>query len=140
MPIRVFVYGSLKNGQGNHRLLAKAKFLGRSYIEGNYRMVSLGGFPGVIRHESIPMNRIVGEVYQVDEDTLQSLDVLEGHPRFYKRDKVPTSHKNAWCYFLPHEYGDKYPQIAHVWRPSNEEREWMAGAFKLEEPCASSPM
>lgn len=136
MPIRVFVYGTLKNGHGNHRLLARSgsKYLGRCFIEGRYKMLSLGGFPGIVSSGQVPMNRVVGEVYQVDEDTLQSLDWLEGHPKFYERRKVPTPFKNAWCYFLPEAYlthqtpaGVAYADVGCIWRPTEEEALWFKG-------------
>ena len=131
MPIRVFVYGSLKNGKGNHRLLANSKYLGRCYIEGKQRLLSLGGFPGLVKDDSLPMNRIVGEVYQINDETLQALDWLEGHPRFYKREKVATPFKNAWAYYLPAEYlGKGYPDAGSCWHASPDEHEWMRGAVE----------
>lgn len=123
MPIRVFVYGTLKQGHGNHRLLAQAKFLGRCAVEGPHRLVSLGGFPGLVEKPNLDPHKIVGEVYQVNEDTLQALDFLEGHPRFYERRKVSTPFKNAWTYYLPEAYLDNgaYPQVGACWRPNAEE-------------------
>lgn len=129
MPIRVFVYGTLKNGHGNHRLLASSKFLGRSYIEGRYKMLSMGGFPGLVAAATLPECRISGEVYQVSEEVFQALDYLEGHPRFYERMKVPTQYKNAWAYFLPAAYLDRnYVDAGTCWQPSQAEAEWLAGA------------
>jgi gamma-glutamylaminecyclotransferase len=129
MPIRVFVYGSLKQGKGNHRLLEQSKFLGRCMIEGPHRMISLGGYPGLVRKEDLPPRKIVGEVYQVNEETLQSLDWLEGHPRFYERHKVETPFKNAWVYYLPEGYLDRHPDAGQIWQSSEEERAWFTGAI-----------
>jgi gamma-glutamylcyclotransferase (GGCT)/AIG2-like uncharacterized protein YtfP len=127
MPIRVFVYGTLKQGHGNHRLLAQSKFLGRCVLTGPFRLISLGGFPGLVEvGESDEDQDISGEVYQVSEDVLQSLDMLEGHPRFYTRYKITTPYKNAWAYFLPPEYlKGGYPQIALTWQPRPDEREFL---------------
>lgn len=128
MPIRVFVYGSLKNGHGNHVLLAQSKFLGRCYIEDRHRLLSLGGYPGLVADASLPVQKVVGEVYQVTEDTLQTLDHLEGHPRYYERRKVATPFKNAWAYFLPPAYLERgYPQSGMCWLPSQDELSWMQG-------------
>lgn len=128
MPIRVFVYGTLKRGHGNHRLLAQSKFLGRCVIRGKYQMVSLGGFPGLVEAPmDAPEVPISGEVYQVNDDTLLSLDFLEGHPRFYERFKISTPYKNAWAYFLPQAYiGKGYPPVDTAWNPTDEEREFLA--------------
>jgi gamma-glutamylcyclotransferase (GGCT)/AIG2-like uncharacterized protein YtfP len=127
MPIRVFVYGSLKKGLGNHRLLEKSKYLGRCFVEGRYKMLNLGGFPGLVQSGQFAETRIVGEVYQITEDTLRSLDWLEGHPRFYTRHKLATPWKNAWCYFLPDTYVGRYGEVPHIWRPTQEEQEWFKG-------------
>lgn len=128
MPIRVFVYGSLKNGKGNHRLLSGSKYLGRCYVEGRHRLLSLGGFPGLVKSDDLEPQKVVGEVYQVNEETLQSLDWLEGHPRFYCREKVPTPFKNAWAYFLPAEYLNKgYPDVGMCWHATADEHDWMQG-------------
>ena len=133
MPIRVFVYGSLKKGHGNHRLLEGAKSLGRCFIEGRYRMLSLGGFPGLVQSDKLESMKIVGEVYQIGEDQLRSLDFLEGHPKFYERQKVQTPWKNAWCYFLPESYLEGYPPVGNIWRPTEEELEWFRGLEPTKE-------
>ena len=56
-------------------------------------MVSLGGFPGVKFNENAS-GRIIGEVYDVDTETLKRLDMLEGYDpkrkemNMYSRVKV----------------------------------------------------
>jgi gamma-glutamylaminecyclotransferase len=139
MPIRAFVYGSLKKGLGNHRLLEQSKFLGRCFIEGRYKFLSLGGFPGLVMDDSSAITRVVGEVYQINEDALRSLDWLEGHPRFYKRHKVATPWKNAWCYFLPQSYIGRYGEVDHIWKPTAEELDWFKGLTppKEDATCGS---
>jgi gamma-glutamylaminecyclotransferase len=126
---RVFVYGSLKAGQPNNRALAGATYLGRCYLEGPYKMVSLGHFPGVIETGvAEDRNRILGEVYEVTEDVLHTLDLIEGHPSFYNRRKVATPWKNAWCYFLPREYLTTRQEVeTGIWRATDAETEFMRG-------------
>lgn len=79
---KVFVYGSLKKGFGNHPLIDNptTRLLGEYFLDGA-EMFSLGSFPGVIRGEG----RVTGELYEVDDSTLRDLDRLEGHPTFYER-------------------------------------------------------
>lgn len=131
--IRVFVYGTLKEGHYNHILLSEGKgtrFLGRCYIEGSYRMVDMGSFPGVLQvtPDALDPCRIYGEVYRVDEETLYALDMLEGHPSFYRREKVETPWKKAWMYFLPSNYERTKTVVdTGVWRPSPEESEFVWG-------------
>lgn len=127
-PPRVFVYGTLKQGKSNHRALGSSVCLGRCYLEGNYVMVSLGHFPGVVETSDKRTNRIVGEVYEVSEDVLHTLDLIEGHPTFYTRRKVQTPFKNAWCYFLPEDYLTTRTEIGDgIWQPTDAEREFMRG-------------
>lgn len=129
--IRVMVYGSLKKGHGNSGALEGAEFLGRCYLEGNYRMLNLGWFPAVVAHNrsELPAARIYGEVYLINEDTLYTLDCIEGHPTFYERKKVNTPFKKAWCYFLPETELDssrEWVETGH-WQPDQEELEFWRG-------------
>ena len=83
---KVFVYGTLKSGFGNHRLMeGRSTFITKDKIKG--KMVSLGGFPGVVPDDD---RSVVGEVYEVTDECLKALDRLEGHPSFYKRTPVVT--------------------------------------------------
>lgn len=83
---RVFVYGTLREGEGNyHRLLAPAQPVSRGRTLPEFTMLHLGGFPGVMAGGR---TSIVGEVFSVTDEVLQNLDRLEGHPMFYKRTPV----------------------------------------------------
>ena len=110
----VFVYGTLKKGFGNHRLLEKAHFLGEAYLR-RTKMVDLGAYPAVITGGK---KDVMGEIYQVDDETLARLDRLEGHPSFYERRqvKVFSVFQNvdtfiAWCYFMPQLSQVKHPAV-----------------------------
>ncbi len=125
---RVLVYGSLKAGHGNHPLLHGSTFLGRMALPGPYVMLDLGFYPGVVRKQGGDTATISAEVYQVSEETLYALDCLEGHPTYYKREKVETPWKKAWCYFLPESYLTKDIEVVEdgVWQPNEEEQAWLA--------------
>lgn len=97
---RVFVYGTLKSGYGNNRLLASSEFIGEAVTEEAFHLCELGAFPGMLEadeHEGDPL-LVSGEVWEVDEKTFASLDRLEGHPTFYKRRTLDTSEGKAWGY------------------------------------------
>lgn len=106
---RIFCYGTLMKGHGNHRLLLKetTKALGKASTPSAFTMVHLGGFPGIIRGGE---TSIQGEVYEVDAETLARLDRLEGHPDFYRREPIEGllmpdgSHLDAEVYVLPASY------------------------------------
>jgi len=93
-----FVYGTLKQGFHNHRVMKHAggEFVGEATLSGA-TMYSLGGFPGIVLDDSD--NTVVGEVYSVKD--FAPLDYLEGYPSFYDRKVVETSLGKAWVYFLP---------------------------------------
>lgn len=82
---KVFTYGTLKKGFGNHYLLKDSSFLGEVKTLPEFTMISLGGFPGILTggHTSIS-----GEVYEVNTETLAKLDRLEGHPTWYRRTPI----------------------------------------------------
>lgn len=97
-PARVFVYGTLKRGGGNHRLLeaSGARFLGNHQIAGT--MHDYGAFPAVTLDGS---GTVHGEVYEVSTVTLERLDRLEGTPSFYQRARVSMSTgMDAWVYVM----------------------------------------
>jgi len=95
----VAVYGTLKRGFGNHRVIAPGQFLGTDTTPG-FVMHSLGGFPGVVRGDGT----IHIEVYAVDDQTMGSLDCLEGYRAsdplrgFYDRVQIDTRFGRAWLY------------------------------------------
>lgn len=91
----VFVYGSLRRGGANHRLLEKARFLGVHTTPPDYCMLDLGPYPGVIQPGE---TAIAGEVYGISSRVLADLDALEDYPRSYTRVKIPTPWGEAWIY------------------------------------------
>jgi gamma-glutamylcyclotransferase (GGCT)/AIG2-like uncharacterized protein YtfP len=109
--IKVFVYGTLKRGYGNHRLLiGRSIFVGADSIRG--KLYDLGNFPGVWHGNDL----VQGEVYKIaGPEVLRDLDCLEGHPRFYKRTRVTTSAGlRVFVYMLP--TAERYSYLAEgVW-------------------------
>jgi gamma-glutamylcyclotransferase (GGCT)/AIG2-like uncharacterized protein YtfP len=85
MTTRVLVYGSLLKGEPNHRLLARAAFVGAVRTTAEFTLHDLGAFPGMVAGGA---DTIAGEVYEVDAATLADLDRLESHPRWYKRTPI----------------------------------------------------
>ena len=101
----VFVYGTLRKGFRNHYLLSSSKFIGYGMTKDKYSLYA-DGIPYVVK---IPNTQIKGEVYEVDKNTLDVLDDLEGHPDFYRRELVDVivNRKTiqAWIYFYPYPEG-----------------------------------
>lgn len=104
--MRLFVYGTLKQnfyfhdsylGQGKGRFLS-AGHTGPGftlYIDAMPHMVTDGGGTGV-----------KGEIYEVNDEVLKTIDDLEGHPLHYRREliEVKDSDNNnikCWAYLRP---------------------------------------
>lgn len=92
--MRVFVYGTLKSGYGNNRILVQG---GATLVEENktlpgYRLWDCG-FPVAQEDED---SQITGEIWDIGnpekEDrsriTLERLDALEGEGRMYNRVRI----------------------------------------------------
>lgn len=100
---KLFVYGSLKRGFGNHRFLWDSVFIGTTTTaDSTYSMLTLGAFPAIIAEGE---DAIEGELYEVDDDTLEQIDMLEGNGAFYDRSQVLLSNGEvAWMYLLVGEF------------------------------------
>lgn len=100
---KVAVYGSLRKGMGNNRLLGDSKYLGTTVTKQSCSMYSLGGFPMVSLTRAVCP--IVVEVYECDDGTLERLDFLEGYrgpnaQNFYDRSEVETDLGTALIYHI----------------------------------------
>jgi len=97
----VFVYGTLRQGHVNHHLLKDAHCFGMGCTVSNFTLYLISGYPYVSSKEN--RYTIVGEMYAIDEDTLDKLDKMEGHPRYYVRREtaviVGGEQYSAWMYF-----------------------------------------
>lgn len=104
--IYVSVYGTLRPGFGNNRLLLTSTYMGTGNTANKYTLRA-SGIPFVSEE---PLHNIVVDVYKVNKDTLERLDELEGHPDWYCRKLIPIKLENttidAWLYF-----NDKYPEL-----------------------------
>jgi len=100
--MKVAVYGSLREGLGNHEVLNGAPKIAETFTGPEFKMISLGGFPGVLPGDK----KVKVEVYQVDdEETKIGLDRLEGYPDFYDRKEVKLENGDkAWIYILNERY------------------------------------
>lgn len=115
MHYLVFVYGTLKKGFSNHRLLSGAEFVEAAQTLEKFAMYSTGT-PIVLKEEAV--SPIFGELYRVDEKILAALDSLEGHPDWYRREQVEvlvddgergTRVETAWLYFSLDKRGTLVP-------------------------------
>lgn len=109
---RVFVYGTLRRGQPNHRLLAGAHYLGTHVTPACYTMLDLGTYPAVIEGGA---TAVVGEVYAVDRALLARLDRFEDCPGEYARRRIDTPYGAAWIYLYSRTPRGKRPIASGDW-------------------------
>ena len=70
----VFVYGTLCRGMRLYKHMANSHFIDEGVIEGT--LYDLGCYPALsLRGDSL----VGGEIWEVDEDTLRVLDLVEGY-------------------------------------------------------------
>lgn len=109
----VAVYGSLRLGLGNHRVIENGIREDDGVISGVFRMVSLGGFPALLK--TTEPTDIVVEVYAMPNDggaQAQSLDWLEGYPHHYNREVVELiDGRKCWVYFQESGHNDSQPSV-----------------------------
>jgi gamma-glutamylaminecyclotransferase len=105
----VFVYGTLKKGFSNNSFLEDSVCYGKAYTSKRFLLIKDIGLPFVVKDfkHSYSTN-IKGEVYLIDDFTLNDLDYLESHPYFYRREQITVYVKGiplkCWCYFLNADY------------------------------------
>jgi gamma-glutamylcyclotransferase (GGCT)/AIG2-like uncharacterized protein YtfP len=121
----LFVYGSLKKGFDNHRLLEKsAKRLGKAKTVSKFGMFedSFGNYPYLVNK---PINKIEGELYEINrKELLGKIDEFEGAPDYYqrKRIKVKSHHgiKFAYTYLREETEVPHGQQPLRVWENNTD--------------------
>jgi gamma-glutamylcyclotransferase (GGCT)/AIG2-like uncharacterized protein YtfP len=119
----LFVYGSLREGFGNHPLLIDddTSKMGTFTTEPIYEMLDLGAFPGVVLGGQTP---IVGEVYEVNETIWARVEALEGYPSFYNRVPLATPYGEAKMYILQRGRGSTELVESGDWSSKRGTRGW----------------
>jgi gamma-glutamylcyclotransferase (GGCT)/AIG2-like uncharacterized protein YtfP len=92
----VAVYGTLRAGFNNHRLLTMAQKMGDFISPAKFTMYNNGFYPYLTEGGN---TAIKCEVYKVSDQTLQSLDALEGVASgHYRRGSLDTPWGEAIIY------------------------------------------
>jgi len=104
----LFVYGTLMKGHHNNTFLSDSKFLGKCETVGKYQML-VDYIPYLNKRKFKPVK---GELYMTHKTALGSIDELEGHPDFYKRERISVKYNNeiidnVWCYFNYDDMGKR---------------------------------
>ena len=93
MKYTLFAYGTLRKDEVNHGCLGGSVCLGMDYIQG-FMMLDLGQYPMAFETGD-NSKRILVEIYEIDEKTLNDLDLLEEYeetdPESLYRRKIAES-------------------------------------------------
>lgn len=110
MKNKVFVYGTLKKGNGNwSHFLRDSHYEGSFVTEDKMLMADNGGFPYAVTQEMADAYiqdpeflPIRGDLFFVDDATLTRLDGLEGVPYHYTREvtKLEGFDEEVFMYHL----------------------------------------
>ncbi|XP_060067944.1 gamma-glutamylaminecyclotransferase-like [Ylistrum balloti] len=162
---KIFVYGTLKRGQPNNKLMegifdGEVTYLGKGVTGKEYPLViaaAAWNLPCMLAVEGTG-KKIQGDVFEVDEEMLSFLDGFEGHPDFYRRRQIiiqlmkdrngqnldPPNVLTCWCYFYL-KYDRSYLTLPFLddydsWGPHGlvyDERELEENTNEVKETTAS---
>ncbi|RVE42378.1 hypothetical protein evm_012999 [Chilo suppressalis] len=92
MSHKVFVYGTLKRNEPNHHWLTNrdhgySKFVSKGVTKAKYPLIIATKYniPFLLYSPGNGFN-VKGEIYEVCDDMLKNLDILEDHPSYYVRE------------------------------------------------------
>lgn len=77
---KVFVYGTLMEGEYNHYYLQNSTLISQATVKG-YQMYDVGHYPAIVPGD----NSIIGELYQVPFEDMDVIDMLEGEGHLYAK-------------------------------------------------------
>ncbi len=109
MPL-VFLYGTLKRGFPNHRLMPQARFVGHFQSRVEYPLVIAGRwYSPILLPEPGAGHAVRGELYEVDDLGLAALDEMEGSHLAHGYDRIAIevvpvdgdTALTAWAYVKP---------------------------------------
>lgn len=95
----VFVYGSLRRGAAGAMSVRfpVANFIAEAQVNGS--LYNLGDYPGLLLNEADSL--VMGEVYEVDDETLSRLDEFEATSHYLRKQVEITHGSNrrvCWTY------------------------------------------
>lgn len=125
--IHVFVYGTLKTGLGNHRVMqeAQGRSLGRARtIQPDFFLIDLGMYPAAVPAKPNQGGVVQGELFELDEKNLAILDGLEGFPNHYDRKEIPIEYGQQ---VYDKETGEWHFPVCTAWMYFINPAGWLSG-------------
>lgn len=97
----MFVYGTLMQGELHHTSIAHARFVRAAETLPEYELVQIDYYPAMLPGGP---SRIMGELYEIDDETLKRLDELEEVPHYYERRTIVLADgTEAQTYVMPRD-------------------------------------
>lgn len=116
----LFVYGSLKKGFDNNRILNKAIYVSKAQTVRKFAMYKSddGDYPYLVKNK--PLYTISGEIYKIKrKDLMQKIDLFEGSPDYYLREsinvKTRSGNKRVFTYFYIDKNSHKNKELIKEW-------------------------
>ena len=88
--VKLFVYGTLREGEHRHDLLEGAPLVASTKTEPGFSLINLGDYPGMRPGGA---GCVYGEIYAINASLLPVLDEYEDYPTLY--DRVPIQLANG---------------------------------------------
>jgi gamma-glutamylaminecyclotransferase len=100
----IAVYGTLKKGYNNYwAYLYGSHHVGKGKTKDKYPLI-IQGLPYLVNKVGLGHNVNV-DVFKITDRVLHNIDKLEGHPNWYKRQRIPIligkEEVMCWVYFNP---------------------------------------
>jgi len=109
-PEYLFVYGTMKRDFRNHSRISSeitTKYLGDHVTEDNYyhmksKLINGGTAPVLFLHGE---QAISGELYKINHNLLDYIDIMEGTPNVYRRVgvRLKNVHLPVWMYVVDND-------------------------------------
>ncbi len=110
--MKLFVYGTLKQGFPRNNVLADSTYIGKAVMVDRFNLFQSPAIEYPILYRSRDKSSINGELYEVDEEKLALLDRIEGHPDIFRRTSCTIMSGNkvteALVYFTNYELDNSY--------------------------------
>ena len=104
MKMKLFVYGTLMSGMNNHHYLGTSFCMGNIEIDG-YDMYLSDYYPLIVPGKG----KIKGEVYEIDNKTLENIDYLENEGTLYLRKEIDTKFGKTYIYVFNQKIDKETP-------------------------------
>jgi gamma-glutamylcyclotransferase (GGCT)/AIG2-like uncharacterized protein YtfP len=108
--MKVFVYGTLRQGQTAHHLLAGARFIGAAWTAPEYTLLDMGTYPALVAGGQ---TAVLGEIYEIESEAIAELDRYEDAPELYRRELSTIGGHEVFVYLLRAEHALNRPRLPH---------------------------